>query len=69
MLRCPTYVPEQQANFAYYPATANVTLSVLLTVAHVGGVGTASIFADANNPIDVYIEDVGPDPGASGINI
>ncbi len=66
----PTYTPEITAAIAYYPATVSTVLSVLLCVGKQGGVGTGQIIVDATYPsIEVFIEDLGPDPGSSGTNI
>lgn len=55
-------------NAFYYP-TSDATLSVLLCVTRSGGSGNVSIFADANNSIDLVIEDIGPAASNTGVSI
>lgn len=66
----PQFVPESSAAVAWYPATVSTVLSVVLCVARVGGTGVGQLVVNTDNPnIDVYIEDMGPDPGSNGTNL
>lgn len=52
-----------------YAPSADETLSVLLTVNRIAGTGTIVIYGDATTTIDLAIEDVGLDPGDTGVDI
>jgi len=56
-------------NAKYIPGS-NQTLSVLLTVTLIGGTGTVSMTVSSVNPnIDLIVEDVGPAPSDTGVDI
>lgn len=64
-----SWVPVQPGELLYVPASTHL-LSVLLTVARAAGTGTVSITAvSPNNPLDFYVEDLGTDPGDTGVNL
>jgi hypothetical protein len=52
-----------------YPAGSTATLSILLTVNRQSGSGNASILAGSTFPAGVWIEDIGVDPGDTGVDI
>lgn len=52
----------------YTPAT-DLTFRVLLTVLRSAGTGTVATFGAATWPLDMYIEDLGVDPGDTGTDI
>lgn len=52
----------------YVPA-ADELFSVLLTVSRIAGTGNISIVGAAGFHINVYIEDIGQDPGDTGVDI
>lgn len=66
----PPYVPQTVVVIGYFPAATNHTLTVLLTVLRPGGVGTGQLTVSSDNPsMDLIIEDVGPDPTDTGVDI
>lgn len=60
-------------DFAYlsglYAPASDETLSVLLTVARGSGAGTVAINYGSSVPIELYIVDLGVDPGDTGTDI
>lgn len=52
----------------YNPA-ADETLSILLTVSLVSGTGSASVSGSATIPIELWVDDMGADPGNTGVSI
>jgi hypothetical protein len=53
-----------------HPVTSDGTLSVLLTIQRVAGSGTVVLSGDAGpNFIDFLFEDLGEDPGSSGVDL
>lgn len=50
----------------YNPA-ADVTFSILLTVARAGGTGTMTVQGSAVGPICINIDNMGDDPGNTGV--
>lgn len=44
-------------------------MSVLLSIVRTGGTGSCSFDAGANYPIQVAVEDIGVDPGNTGVNL
>jgi hypothetical protein len=53
----------------YSPGSDEV-LSLLLSIVRTGGTaGNVTIFADATNTIDMWIENLGLDPGDSGVDL
>jgi hypothetical protein len=52
----------------YAPGSAE-TLSLLLSVIRSAGAGTVTIFADATNTMDLWIENMGIDPGDTGVDL
>lgn len=54
---------------AFLPSPGTGTLSVLLSIARTAGTGTVSIPASATYPVHMTVEDLGPDPGNTGISI
>lgn len=71
-LRC-TIDSATQSNIlpdaAFYIASADGTLSVLLSLIRVTGTGNIVVFCDATNYLDMVIEDMGIDPGDTGVVI
>lgn len=51
------------------PTVSPALMSVLFSVARTAGAGTVSIIASANYPVHMVVEDIGPDPGNTGILI
>jgi hypothetical protein len=51
------------------PATAAGTMSVLFSIARTGGAGTVGTVSTATYPVHMVVEDMGPDPGNTGILI
>lgn len=54
-------------SFLVSPGTG--IMSVLLTVLRTAGAGSVSITSSASYPIHLVVEDIGPDPGDTGIDI
>ena len=54
---------------AFLPSPGTGVLSVLLTVLRTAGAGSVSITSSATYPIHMLVEDVGPDPGDTGVDI
>ena len=54
---------------AFLPSPGTGILSVLFTILRTAGAGTVSIPASATYPIHMVVEDMGPDPGNTGISI
>jgi len=52
-----------------YSPAADQLLSVLLSVGRVSGTGSVSIIGSATRPINLNVEDMGPDPGDTGVDI
>lgn len=52
----------------YIPAT-NETLSVLLSVARLSGTGNVSLVTNTGIPITMVVEDMGVDPGDTGVDL
>lgn len=52
---------------AFLPSPGTGTLSVLFTVLLTIGAGTVSIPSSASYPVHMVVEDLGPDPGNTGI--
>lgn len=52
-----------------YAPGANLTLSVLLTATRIGGASAMTLEIGADHPLDMYIEDLGLDPGDTGVVI
>jgi len=53
----------------YYHPASDETLSVLLTVVRASGTGNASLIAATGFPIDIVIEDLGPSPTDTGVDL
>lgn len=54
----------------YYSPLVNETLSILLTVTRGSGTGNNVLYADgATNVTDIYIDDMGDEPGLTGTNV
>lgn len=51
------------------PAAAGEVWSVLLSVVRVSGTGTVVMIAGATFPVELFVEDLGPDPGDTGVLI
>lgn len=45
------------------------TLSIILTVVRMAGTGTVSVLGAPTDPINMWIEDIGTDPGDTGIDL
>jgi hypothetical protein len=60
--------PGLVARCLYVPG-ATGTLSVLLSVARQQGTGNVSILAASTFPIQLWVHDMGPDPGDTGVSI
>lgn len=60
---------DNSAILALYAPGSNETLSLLLTVRRTTGAGTATIFADATNTIEMWVEQKGEDPGDTGVDL
>lgn len=60
---------DNSAIFALYPCGTDETLSLLLCVNRTTGSGNGFIFADATNIIDLWLINLGPDPGDTGVDI
>lgn len=54
---------------AFFVASADGTLSVLLSLIRISGTGNIVIFCDATNYLDMVVEDMGLDPGDTGVVI
>jgi len=55
---------------AYYNPSSDVTASILLTAGRVSGTGTVTILANGSETvIELIVEDLGDDPGSTGVNI
>lgn len=54
---------------ATYAPAADETLSVLLTVGRASGTGNVGINYGSAAPIEVYVIDLGEDPGDTGVDI
>lgn len=52
-----------------YAPAVDETLSLLLCVARTAGSGTVLIFANGGYGIEIFVEDVGEDPGDTGVDI
>lgn len=52
-----------------YSPGSDETLSLLLSVIRSAGAGTVTIFADATNTIDMWVEQLGLDPGDTGVDL
>lgn len=52
-----------------YSPSADQLLSVLLTVARRSGTGNVSIIGATSGPINLVVEDIGMDPGDTGVDI
>jgi hypothetical protein len=52
----------------YAPAGAE-TLSLILCIARSQGTGTMQVLADPSFPVDMWVEDMGEDPGDTGTDI
>lgn len=50
----------------FYVASADATLSVLLTLLRQGGTGNLIVFCSGTDILDLVVTDLGPDPGDSG---
>ena len=55
-------------NELYAPGTSH-GLSILLTCQRTAGSGTVVIFGDSTEYLELFVEDVGVDPGSSGTSI
>lgn len=64
-----TSAPPGSMIVALYPAAATATLSVLLSVARQTGTGNVQILGASTFPIDMWVVDLGPDPGNTGVSI
>lgn len=54
----------------YYAPLVNETLSILLTVVRSAGTGNNTFYADGSiNVTDLYIDDMGDEPGLTGTNV
>ena len=53
----------------FYYAGADGFLSILLTAVRVSGTGNIVIVGASFDPIDMVIQDLGVDPGATGVNL
>lgn len=60
--------PTSIISMMYFP-TVNETLSLLLTVSRQAGAGNADILAGTGFPIDIYVHDMGVDPGDTGVDL
>lgn len=54
---------------AFLPSPGTGTMSVLFTVLRTAGTGTISVQASANYPVHLVVEDIGPDPGDTGVDV
>jgi hypothetical protein len=59
---------ETHAKVSYSPAS-DETLSLLLTVVRGAGTGSVSIYGAANAHIELYCDDMGTDPGNTGVSL
>lgn len=65
-----TFVARNSCTFSEpYVASANGTLSVLLSLGRSGGAGNITMSGSATRPIRLYIEQGGKDPGDTGVAI
>lgn len=60
--------PAQPLSVMYFP-TVDEIFSVFLGVARQAGAGNADVLGSTTFPIDLYIIDMGEDPGATGTNL
>lgn len=51
------------------PGVGSGNLSVLFSILRTAGVGTISMPASASYPIHMIVEDMGPDPGDTGVDV
>lgn len=63
-----TFPATSIASGSYVPGS-NQTLSVLLTVSRQTGTGNAQLLGSATFPIELYINDLGPDSGDVGVDV
>ena len=63
-----TFPATSIASGSYVPGS-NQTLSVLLTVSRQTGSGNAQLLGSSTFPIEIYINDLGPDSGDVGVDI
>lgn len=62
--------PSLQITTIYVPAGAGENLHLLLDITLTAGVGaTVTVAGSGNTVTDLYVFDVGPDPGATGVNL
>jgi hypothetical protein len=54
---------------AFYVPSADEVLSILLTTSRSTGTGNISLAASATAPIDLYVVDMGTDPGDTGVDL
>lgn len=52
-----------------YAPGSDETVSMLLVVRRITGTGNARIFADATNSTDLWVSNLGEDPGDTGIDV
>lgn len=52
-----------------YAPGSDETVSMLLVVRRISGSGNARIFADASNSTDMWIVNLGEDPGDTGVDV
>lgn len=60
--------PAQPALVGYFPSS-DETLSLLLTVSRQAGTGSVDILGSSTFPIEVFLIDMGVDPGDTGVDI
>lgn len=60
--------PTSVLSVMYFP-TVDETLSLLLTVSRQAGAGSVDILAGTGFPIDIYVHDMGVDPGDTGVDL
>lgn len=52
-----------------YVPPSDLTLSLLLCVSRPAGTGNVSIFGSSAYPIEVFLDEIGDDPGDTGVDI
>lgn len=53
----------------FYAPGSDEILSIVLCVRRIVGTGNATIFADANNSMDLLVVNLGEDPGDTGVDL